>query len=256
MVESPSDVSRGSRQAANGPSYIRDAARRLEALLDGQEPAFVAAAEAIKTCIVGDGLVYLFGSGHSHMMAEEGHYRAGGLACVVPILSSAIMLHEGAAASTLFERQSGLADIILARYPIAPRDVVIVFSTSGVNAVPVEAAKAARAAGATVIGVTSQTYSSRVAAQRERLADVAAIVLDNKAPAGDACAELRSDGLSAGPISTIAGAALLNAMLIEASARLIAEGVEPPIYISANMPGSAARNSALVARYRSRNPHL
>ena len=67
---------------------------------------------------------------------------------------------------------------------------------------------------------------------------------------------LTSDGLSAGPISTIAGAALLNALLIEASARLINDGVEPPVYRSANMPGAAERNAALVARYRQRNPHL
>jgi uncharacterized phosphosugar-binding protein len=256
MAETPKEISRGSRLAASGPEYILEAARRLEALLEGQQQAFATAAEAIKTCVAADGLVYLFGSGHSHMLAEEGHYRAGGLACVVPILASAIMLHEGATASSQFERTSGLAEIILSRYPIGPGDVVVVFSTSGVNAVPVEAAKLARAAGATVVAVTSQAYSAHVAAGRERLADVASIVLDNKAPPGDACARLTADGLNAGPISTVVGAALLNALLIEASARLLADGVEPPIYVSANMPGAAARNAALVARYRLRNPHL
>jgi uncharacterized phosphosugar-binding protein len=256
MAENRTDSSGAFGLTGRGPAYVREAARRLEALLEGQEEAFAAAAEAVKTCVAGDGLVYLFGSGHSHMLAEEGHYRAGGLACVVPILSSAIMLHEGAAASTRFERVSGVAAIVFSRYPIGPGDVVVVFSTSGVNAVPVEAAKLARAAGATVVAVTSQAYSARVAAGRERLADVASIVLDNKAPPGDACVELAADGIRAGPISTVVGATLLNALLIEASARLVADGVEPPIYVSANMPGAAARNAALVARYRARNPHL
>jgi len=32
--------------------------------------------------------------------------------------------------------------------------------------------------------------------------------------------------------------------------------VVPPVYVSANMPGAAAHNAALIAKYRSRNPHL
>ena len=104
--------------------------------------------------------------------------------------------------------------------------------------------------------MTSQAYSAHIAAGRERLANVATIVLDNKAPPGDALLPLTDEGPSAGPISTIAGAALLNALLIEASAQLLDDGIEPPVYRSANMPGAADRNAALVARYRLRNPHL
>ena len=256
MSRNPEKSAQGAASQASGIGYIREAARRLEALLEGQEEAFALAADAVKICIANDGRVFIFGTGHSHMLAEEGHYRAGGLACVVPILSSAVMLHESATESSRLERLSGLAEIVLSRYEIEPRDVVIVFSTSGVNAMPVEAAKAARATGATVIAVTSRAYSAHIAAGRERLDSVATIVLDNKAPPGDACVPLTSEGLSAGPISTIAGAALLNALLIEASARLLNDGVEPPVYRSANMPGAADRNAALVARYRQRNPHL
>ena len=171
--------------------YLHEAARLVGSLLGGQEEAFASAAEAVKRCMAEDGLVYLFGTGHSHMLAEEGHYRAGGLACVAPILASAVMLHEGATASTRMERLPGLAEVILSRYPIGARDVVVVFSTSGVNAVPVEAAKYARAAGATVLAVTSEAYSRQAARGRERLAEVASIVLDNRAPPGDASVDSR-----------------------------------------------------------------
>lgn len=235
--------------------YLEGAARLVGSLLDGQEETFASAADAVKRCMAEDGLVYLFGTGHSHMLAEEGHYRAGGLACVVPILASAVMLHEGATASTGLERVSGVAALILDRYPLSARDVFIVFSTSGVNAVPVEAAKYARKAGATVLAVTSKTYSRQAARGRERLADVATIVLDNRAPPGDASVAL-ADGVRAGPLSTLAGAALLNALLVEASALLSADGGEPPVYVSSNMPGAAERNAALVSRFRARNPHL
>jgi uncharacterized phosphosugar-binding protein len=235
--------------------YLQGAAKLVGSLLAGQAEAFAAAAEAVKRCMAEDGLVYLFGTGHSHMLAEEGHYRAGGLACVAPILASTVMLHEGATAGTRMERLSGLAELIVSRYPIGTRDVVVIFSTSGVNAVPVEAARYARAAGATVIAVTSEAYSREAAHGRQRLADVASIVLDNRVPPGDASLAL-ADDVRAGPLSTVAGAALLNALFVEASARLIAEGGEPPVYVSANMPGATERNAALVSRFRARIPHL
>ena len=37
-----------------------------------------------------NGMIYLFGTGHSHMIAEEGHFRAGGFAPICPILHSSL----------------------------------------------------------------------------------------------------------------------------------------------------------------------
>ncbi|WP_442185466.1 SIS domain-containing protein, partial [Rhizobium leguminosarum] len=51
-----------------------------------------------------DKRVYVFGTGHSHMLAEEVHYRAGGLALTVPVLVGSAMLHEGAVISSVYER--------------------------------------------------------------------------------------------------------------------------------------------------------
>jgi uncharacterized phosphosugar-binding protein len=188
-------------------------------------------------------------------MAEEGHFRAGGLACVVPILSTSTMLHEGALASTKMERMSGLAEIVMGRYPLSPNDALFVFSTSGVNAVPVEAARYGRERGTPVIGVTSVAYSTAAAKGRQRLADVADVVLDTGAPAGDAIVSLDPE-VAAGPVSTVLGAALLNAVLVQAAANLIARGQDAPVYRSANMPGAAERNKKLAERYGARNPHL
>lgn len=237
-------------------AYVTEAVNILTNLVSGQEAAFSNAVEAIAHSARSGGVVYLFGTGHSHMLAEEGHYRAGVLACVVPILRSVVMLHEGAVAGTALERLPGLAEKVLAGYDIGQDDVLVVFSNSGVNAVPVEAAEAGRARGAKVIAVTSETYSRMAANGRKRLADVADIVIDNRGPAGDALCAVSADGLKAGPISTIAGAAILNALLVEAATRLVAETGEAPVYVSANMPGAAERNAALVARYRKKNPHL
>ncbi len=243
---------------AGAQAYIDAVRDRLDAVFNSQLDAIAAAAAACERAVTEDGLVYLFGTGHSHMLAEEGHYRAGGLAAVCPILSSAVMLHEGATASTRLERLQGFAEGLLRRYPIERRDVLFVISTSGVNAVPVEAARHGKSIGATVIAVTSLDYSGSVENPPlgERLSDLADIVLDNMVPRGDALVEVAEDGRRAGPLSTIAGATLLNAVFTETVRRLGQTQPDPPVYISANMPGAKANNERLVARYKTRNPHL
>jgi uncharacterized phosphosugar-binding protein len=235
-------------------AYLADLAARLA------DPALAAqlapAVAAVEAAVRADRLVYVFGTGHSHMLAEELHFRAGGPAFVVPVLAPALMLHEGALASTARERESGAAAEVLARYPIAQGDVLIVISNSGVNAAPLEAAAAGRAAGATVIALTSRAYATAAAQPgRPVLAEMADIVLDNLLPPGDALAALPGTPLRAGPGSTVIGAALLNALFAEVAARLATSG-PPPIYLSANMPGATENNRDLIARYGPRNRHL
>jgi uncharacterized phosphosugar-binding protein len=237
-------------------SYLADLADRITSIRSTAAQSLERAAEVMAACIQHDGLIYIFGSGHSHMLAEEAHFRAGGLAAAVPMLAAATMLHEAATVGTKLERLPGLVPALLARYPVGPKDVMIVVSTSGVNAAPVEAAMFGKARGATVIAITSESYSQAAANGRPRIADLADIVLDNGAPPGDATQDAGADGLMVGPVSTVIGAALLNAALAETARRLVASGGPAPIYLSANMPGAADRNEDLIRRYQPRNPHL
>ena len=237
-------------------TYLDALSSRIAALAEAAGPAMEAASAAIAESVARDGLVYVFGTGHSHMLAEEVHYRAGGPAYAVPILATALMLHEGAIASTAAERTEGLVGPILARYPIAPEDVLIVISNSGVNAAPLEAARIGREVGCTVVALTSLAYSTAAAAGRTRLADLADIVIDNGIPPGDALLTLPGSELKAGPASTAVGAAILHAVFADVAARLAAAGADIPVYRSANMPGAAENNGRLVARYARRNRHL
>jgi uncharacterized phosphosugar-binding protein len=234
----------------------------LDTIATTQLAALDASAAAIVASIQAGGLLYLFGTGHSHMLAEEGHYRAGGLAPVVPVLATPLMLHESAIVSTGLERTSGIGPLVLGRYGLSSRDTIIIFSNSGVNAVPVETALAAKATGATVIAVVALAYAASVPAGPggRKLADIADIVLDNHGVPGDALVEIHETGLRTGPASTISGAFILNAILTEVAWRLEEQNggtdADLPIYISANMPGASAHNATLVERYRPRNPHL
>ncbi|HML21964.1 MAG TPA: SIS domain-containing protein [Aggregatilinea sp.] len=239
-------------------AYMTAVQERLDAIVHSQSEGIDRAATVLVQAIRDGGQIYLFGTGHSHMLAEEGHYRAGGLAAVCPVLASSLMLHEGAVASTQLERTSGLGPIVLSRYQPAPPDVLVIFSNSGVNAVPVETAAAAKELGLTVIAVVARDYAARAVAgpSGQKLTDIADILLDNQGVPGDALVTIGSSDLRVGPLSTIAGAFLLNAILTEVAWRLYEDGETPPIYISANMPGAKAHNDALIEKYRLRNPHL
>jgi len=203
----------------------------------------------------GDHRLFVFGTGHSSMLAEELHYRAGGLALTVPIFAPITTLHQGAVVGGAYERMEGLVAPIFENYTIGAGDVLIVISNSGVNAMPLEAARLGRERGAKIIALTSIDYSTQAAKGRERLADLADIVLDNGAPPGDAVIGLENSEMKVGPISTVIGASILNALIADVAEILMRDG-DAPIYRSANMAGSATINKKLVERFRSRNPHL
>ena len=64
-------------------------ANRIESALQSirtrQREKIMEAARMVKEVLASDGLIYVFGCGHSHILSEETFYRAGGLACVAPV---------------------------------------------------------------------------------------------------------------------------------------------------------------------------
>jgi uncharacterized phosphosugar-binding protein/putative N-acetylmannosamine-6-phosphate epimerase len=229
----------------------------LDIVAASEQETLQRAAEIVTRTIGAGGMLYLFGTGHSHMMAEEGHYRAGGLAPVCPILITGLMLHESSVASTYLERTPGVVAASLDRYPLAKGDALIVFSNSGVNAAPVEMAKIAKERGLSVIVVQSKAYTAQTPpGPFGKLEDYADLIIDNHLLPGDSLVRLEDSALRTGAGSTVVGAFILNALLTEVVERLNASGEAPPIYISANIPGAQVHNDALFARYRGRNPHL
>ncbi|WP_417308058.1 sugar isomerase domain-containing protein [Devosia sp.] len=227
----------------------------LDRIVTDQTQAMDAARDAVAAALQNDRLIYVAGSGHSHILAEEVFYRAGGIAAAQAILDPALMLHEGAELSTQTEREPGRAEQVLARYPVGPGDVVFVASNSGRNAYPIEMALAARARGATTIALTSLTHSQQISSRHESgklLHEVADLVLDNAGSYGDAGLNVGAGTMQMGPTSTIAGVFILNALLAEAVDLLAQRGISVDVYQSANMEGAEAASEALIARWRPR----
>ena len=203
------------------------------------------------------GLIHVFGCGHSHMVAEELFYRAGGLAAISPLFEQSTMLHDGAYKSSHIERMSGYAPDMVKRYPVQSGDTFIVVSSSGINSFPIETAEAARAQGACVIGITSSHYNDEKSRdpQGRHLKDVCDLWIDNHVPHGDAAVALGEE-TSAGPVSSICSMFIANAMVLEACEELQKRGVRPEVFVSGNVQGGEQRNTELIQKYLGRVKHL
>jgi uncharacterized phosphosugar-binding protein len=209
-------------------------------------------AEAVRR----DQRLLVFGTGHSHLLAEEGHFRAGGLAAVVPILEPSLMLHENASLAAVREREPGVAEPLLKRYSPQAGEVLVVFSNSGINGVPVEMAQAGKAHGLRVVAVCALKYARHVTHSGPRLFEVADYVIDNGGEPGDSLIAVEGLPWAVGPSSTVLGALIWNALITEVACQLQAADDLVPVYASANMPGSVEHNAALLKHWRARNPHL
>jgi uncharacterized phosphosugar-binding protein len=211
----------------------------IRALLKSLDLACVRqAAEVIAAALEGGGIVHAFGTGHSSLLAQEIFYRAGGLVAVNPILNVRLGFENGATESTEFERSPEAASELVRSAGFERGDIGIVISNSGRNALPVEMALRMKAAGMKVVALTSLAHSRQVGSRHpseKRLFEVADLVLDNHCPPGDAAVRIPGLPAAMGPLSTIAGAAILHATLIETARLLVARGKPPAVLVSANM---------------------
>lgn len=227
---------------------------RMDELIDElreQGDAIECAAKLLAGSIAAGGLVHVFGSGHSHMMAEEVFYRAGGLFAFNAMID-VNLTSFGTLKAGMVERAEGYAPVILDSFDVRPDEVVIVVSNSGINPVPIELAMEAGKRGATTIGITSAEHYANTPSRHssgKKLVDVVDMVIDSRVPVGDAVIEF--DGLDArvAAASTALGAVLMNALVAQTTEDLLALGHQPPVIVSMNVPGGDERNVALTEQY-------
>ncbi|MFI6734336.1 sugar isomerase domain-containing protein [Nonomuraea sp. NPDC050451] len=220
------------------------------------EPVREAAALVVASIRAG-GVVNAFGSGHSEAIAMEIAGRAGGLVPSNRLSPRDLVLYGGHPASVLtpeLERDPAIAHEIYGLVPVAPQDVFVLISSSGVNGTVVELATLVKERGHPLIALTSVKHSTQMTSRHpsgRKLLDLADVVLDNGAPYGDAILELPGGG-TYGAVSTVTSALLAQMVVTQAVDELVAMGETPPIYMSVNVTGGDEHNKALESRYAGR----
>jgi uncharacterized phosphosugar-binding protein len=239
--------------------YLKNIINLLHKLENTQENMIDRVADVCAECIYNGGLLYFFGTGHSHMICEEPFYRAGGLACIYPILETDLMLHEGASKSSGYERLEGLGNLVVANTNISKGDVLFIASNSGRNCAVIDAALEAKKRGAITVAITSMDHTTKVASRHSsglKLYQVCDYVLDNGGEMGDASVELVGMEQKIAPTSSVMDITLVNLILVNTVEILLRKGMKPPVFMSANTDAGDQANKSVLDMYRARIPSL
>jgi uncharacterized phosphosugar-binding protein len=239
--------------------WINAAAGVMDRIGQTQAEAIEQASTWCADAIAGDGLVHLFGTGHSRIPVEEMFPRYGSYPGFNPIVELSMTFHtqvvgaNGQRQAMFIERIPGLAEVILSNFTFGPKDVMIVFSASGLSAVPVEMARGARRRGLRVVAVTSvaQSLAAEVdPAAGARLLDEADLVIDLCSPQADAMCLVDGLDTPVGPVSTAAAVAIVNSLKVRIADLLVERGAMPSVITRASVVGAERSRQLFDEAYR------
>lgn len=220
-----------------------DAVRNALRAIEGSELAIVRQAAALfANSILKGRLVHVFGTGHSRMAVEEMFPRYGSFPGFHPIVELSMTYHNavvganGQRQAMFLENVQGFGPVLWRNFAATADDALLAISTSGCNAVTIDVALEAKRLGMAVVALTSRAHADASASRHEsgkKLHEVADLVLDQKAPAGDAAVWI--DGLETpvAPISSVTGCTIINLVKAEVARRLNEAGAPPKVLTAA-----------------------
>lgn len=235
--------------------YLKNILSLLEKLEQTQEKAIDEISAVCAEAVFNGGMLYFFGTGHSHMICEEPFYRAGGLGCVSPILETDLMLHEGASKSSGYERMEGLGNVVIGDTAMGKNDVLFLISNSGRNCAVIDAAIEAKKRGTVTVAITSMNHTAAVASRHssgKKLYQVCDYVLDNGGVVGDASIQLEGLPQKISPTSSVLDITLVNLVIANTTELLLKRGMVPPVFTSANTDDGDRANKAILDAYKSK----
>src|SRR5919199_5226223 len=243
--------------------WTAEAIRLLGRLVEREGDHIGQAAAWCADAIAAGGLVHLFGTGHSRIAVEEMFPRYGSFPGFHPIVELSMTFHtqivgaNGQRQAMFIERAEGLAEAILSNFSFRPTDVLIVFSVSGVTAVPIEMAEGARARGMRVIAVTSVEHSLASPPNHHgsrHLFDIADLVIDLGTPDGHALIRVNQLDEPVGPSSTVVAVAAVNEIKVQTAELLVRRGLIPPVITAPALAGGERPAAPFEAAHRGDPP--
>lgn len=221
----------------------------LQRLRQSQAENISTAAQWCADAIASDGLVHLFGSGHSRIPVEEMFPRYASFPGFNPLVELSTTFHTQIAGSNgqrqamFIERVPGLAEVVLENFEFGPKDVYVGFSVSGMSALPVEMMSGASRRGMRTIAVTSVAAGGPMAGEAD-------LVIDLDVPDGDALVRVEGSELPVGPVSSLLYIAVVNEIKVQTAAKLAAVDALPPVLTGAAVVGEERSRELFTAAYR------
>ena len=229
-------------------------------------PNIEPAAQVIADSIAKGDLIHVIGTGgHSNMAAEEVLWRAGGLAPINAILDAGTNLIHGAKRSNIIERCPGYAQKVFDSYRIGrkPGEVLIIANAYGINSMTIDSVLEAKNRGMVTIGITSTGFADHVPQGHiarhpsgKNLHEEVDYFINTFMPYGDAIVDIENCKQKTAPTSTLCNVFTINLLMLTAVAKLSRMGIEPPLWMSANLPGGDEKNKALEDMYSPLVKHL
>jgi uncharacterized phosphosugar-binding protein len=222
--------------------YLAAVRTALGAIEATQLPAIRQAAARFAETILAGRLVHVFGTGHSRIAVEEMFPRYGSFPGFHPIVELSMTYHNpvvganGQRQAMFLENVQGFGPVLWRNFKTLPTDSLLAISTSGCNAVTVDVALEAKRLGMFVVALTSLAHSQVSDAKHQsgkKVHEVADLVLDQHAPAGDSAVWVNGLDTPVSPISTVSGCAVINLIKAEVARLLTAAGAPPKVLTAA-----------------------
>lgn len=207
--------------------------------------------------VIANRSLFVFGCGHAGLLPLEIYHRAGGPSFVIPLVPDCLLPSAGPSVVRLLERTEGCAQVFLDRAEPRPKEMIWLFSQSGINAAIVDFALEAKRRRLRTVAFTSTAHSSAIPSRhssKKKLFEICDEVVDLGGVVGDAAVKINSK-ISMGPLSTLSGIFLAHSILGMVLGSLENKGIRCT-YTSVNTTQGELRNRNLEMRAKIRDPLL
>lgn len=234
--------------------WLQNARNVMNAVEKTQLDAIRKAAEVMADAIQAGRWVHTFGCGHATLPVEEMYPRIGGFVGFHPMIElpltffTRIVGEMGVHQFVFLERVEGYGVEIMKGYNFDPRDVMWLFSHSGINNVNIDIALESKKRGMKVVVFGSAGEAKGRKTRHtcgKTIFELADIVVDTCVPYEDASVPLKNHKDKIGPVSTIAFVTAVWMTITTVAEILVDRGVKLYIHPSHNVPGDTTAKDRL-----------
>lgn len=239
-------------------SYFNIGKKHINFVLESEKENIIKTAEIMSECMLGNGIVQLFGLKHSFSFSMELGYRAGGLMPFhqfnVNDLVFRKLIKEEALYKKDFDDDISTAHKLWDIYRIEKEDMFILVSDDGCEGIIIETAIIAKEKGHKIIAILSKKACLEEVSRHpsgKKLDYFADLVIDTHVEKQDFALK-DSKGREICQLETLSKNTIAQCLTAECYRIFDSKKEECPILLSSNLEGADAHNRALSDKYLGR----